>query len=87
MALTLDQIREEALSLPTDDRRHLMDSLWDSFDDEDSEEDAEFTPEYLAELDRRSAEIKDGTAVMIPFDEAMSRISETIRVMQTNRQG
>jgi putative addiction module component (TIGR02574 family) len=86
MPLTLDQLREEALSLPTDDRRHLMDSLWDSFDGEGQEEEAEFTPEYLAELDRRSAEVKDGTAVMIPYDEAMKQIDETIRLIQHNHQ-
>jgi putative addiction module component (TIGR02574 family) len=82
MPLTLDQLREEALSLPTEDRRHLMDSLWDSFEDDDTEEEpseAEFSPEYLAELDRRSAEVANGTAVLIPFDEAMQHISETIR--------
>lgn len=82
MALTLDQLREEALSLPDNDRRNLMDSLWDSFDDDEIEEEsgeAEFSSEYLAELDRRSAEVANGTAVLIPFDEAMKHISETIR--------
>jgi hypothetical protein len=82
MPLTLDQLREEALSLPDEDRRHLMDSLWDSFGDDEMDsgsDGAEFSPEYLAELDRRSAEVANGTAVLIPFDEAMKHISETIR--------
>jgi putative addiction module component (TIGR02574 family) len=86
MSMTLEQLRKEALSLPTDDRRQLMDSLWDSFEGQTSDDEAEFAPEYLIELDRRSADVEKGTAVMIPFDEAMRHISETIRLTQTERQ-
>jgi putative addiction module component (TIGR02574 family) len=82
MPLTVDQIREEALSLPDEDRRHLLDSLWDSFGDDDIEgesDDAEFTPEFLAELDRRSAEVENGTAVLIPYEEVKRHMASLLR--------
>jgi putative addiction module component (TIGR02574 family) len=82
MPLTLDQVREEALSLPEEDRRHLMDSLWDSFGDEDTEDetdDGKFTPEFLAELDRRSAEVENGTAVLIPYEEVKRQMESLLR--------
>jgi hypothetical protein len=82
MPLTLDQLREEALSLPDDDRRHLMDSLWDSFGDdeiEDGPDEAEFAPEFLAELDRRSAEVENGTAVLIPYEEVKRHMETLLR--------
>jgi len=82
MPLTLDQLREEALSLPTDDRRQLMDFLWDSFDGQDLadiDEELEFTPEFLAELERRSAEVDNGTAVLIPYDEVKRHMEGLLR--------
>jgi len=77
MPLTLDQLREEALSLPDEDRRHLIDSLWDSLEDEMDE--GEFTPEFLAELDRRSAEVDNGTAVLIPYEEVKRHMESLLR--------
>jgi putative addiction module component (TIGR02574 family) len=82
MPLVLDQLREEALSLPDDERRHLMDSLWDSVGDDDTEnaqDEAEFTPEFLAELDRRSAEVDNGTAVLIPYEDVKRHMQSLLR--------
>jgi len=74
----LDQLEAQLLSLPEDERLHLVHFLWESLEPESSEQ-AEFSPEYIAELDRRSAEIADGTAVMIPMEVAMQHIDEIIR--------
>jgi putative addiction module component (TIGR02574 family) len=83
MALTeatnpLDQLEAQLLSLPENDRLHLAHFLWESLPPE-YEEQEEFSPEYVAELDRRSAEIAAGTAVMIPMEAAMQHIDEIIR--------
>lgn len=78
MALTMQEIEAVVLSWPEDSRRHLLDVLENSLpaQDEDSED---FSPAYLAELDRRSDQIRRGEAVLVSYDDAMKRISEVIK--------
>jgi putative addiction module component (TIGR02574 family) len=59
-------VLEAALALPEDDRIHLVERLLETLGPEtDIEDEADF----LAELARRSAEIDQGKAEMVPWSE------------------
>ena len=64
-----------AQKLPEQDRLRLIDALWDSVP---PESEAAFSEEWIAEIQRRVAELDAGTAKTIPWsqirDEALGRI-------------
>ncbi len=72
---SFDVILEGAKQLSTGDQMRLIDALW-----EDAPEDAGpfLHPEWEAELERRVAAIRAGTAKTVPWttirDEALARI-------------
>ena len=50
-------------------------------------EDAPLSPEWKAELDRRSRELEDGTVQGVPHDEMIARVRETLRKHSSSKQG
>ncbi|MCF6313547.1 MAG: addiction module protein [Verrucomicrobiales bacterium] len=49
-------------------------------------EDTPLSPEWKAELDRRSRELDDGSVKGIPHDEMIERVRETLRNHSSSKQ-
>ncbi len=67
--VSYEQVKDEALQLPLEDRSRLASRLLESLDDED-----DVSPEWKDEIRRRVKEVKDGTAKMVPHDEVMANV-------------
>jgi putative addiction module component (TIGR02574 family) len=70
MPLTYEQLREEALTLPIDQRLVLADTLYGSANSVDPEATVKFGlhPRWRAELDRRTADFRSGRTQLIPWE-------------------
>ena len=75
-----EQVKDEALQLPLEDRSRLASRLLESLDDDD-----DVSPEWLEEIRRRVNEIKNGTAKMVPHDEVMSNVRERVAKRREDR--
>jgi hypothetical protein len=69
MAHTLEEVREYALQLTSDERGRLADELFDSLR---SDEERRLDLEYAEEIRQRIAEIDSGTADVVDADEAIA---------------
>ncbi|HEY0371869.1 MAG TPA: addiction module protein [Thermoanaerobaculia bacterium] len=81
MARTLEQIRNDALQLPVEDRMQLMEALHDSVM---TAEERDVEQAWIEEAERRYQDWKAGRARGIPGEEVMARLrqkygSESIR--------
>lgn len=65
------KLLEDALKLPAGERADLASCLFASLDQEPA---LPLDPSWDAEIKRRIQEIDNGTAVMIPWEEARKRI-------------
>jgi len=72
---TIDALLADAAQLPVADRLELIDAIWDTLPDEAL---PPLSAEWMAEIQRRSAELAAGTAKTIPWDvvhsEALARL-------------
>lgn len=75
MKLTVEQIAEEALSLPSEARALLADRLVESLD---PAEDKEVRQLWIVEARRRRDEVRSGRVQTIPGDEALARVRKSI---------
>lgn len=73
MSLTVEQIAEEALSLPSEARALLADRLADSLD---PLEEGYTRTLWIDEAMRRRDEVRNGRVQAIPGDEVLSRIRQ-----------
>ena len=64
--MTTKEIIGAALALPEHDRLHLVEELLESLGPEADELDEKA---FLGELQRRSAEVEQGTAALVPWSE------------------
>jgi putative addiction module component (TIGR02574 family) len=71
MALTVEQIVEEALALPSEARALLADRLVESLD---PTEDGDIQQLWIAEARRRRDDVRAGRVQTIPGDEALERV-------------
>jgi putative addiction module component (TIGR02574 family) len=69
---TAEQLLEQALELPKEQRLRLADQLLDSVEGDDSN--LELDPQLRDELVRRLKTIEDGTAVLLDGDEVMREL-------------
>jgi len=65
-----EKILEHALSLPEDERRHLVKALNHSLDTNE----IELSPAWKTEIGRRIADIESGAVKLVPWDEVEARI-------------
>lgn len=65
--MTVDQLEQEALSLPAEQRARLAERLIASLDAE-----AEIEKAWLAEAKRRDAELDSGAVNAIPMEDALA---------------
>jgi putative addiction module component (TIGR02574 family) len=68
--MTVNEIMNAVLTLPRADRGYLAQKLIESLDDEQ-----EFAEGEKAVLDRRSNEIKDGTATPLTLDQLKQQVA------------
>jgi putative addiction module component (TIGR02574 family) len=71
MSRDAGEILKEALTLPSETRAALADSLWDSLD---REVDADAEEAWRKEIQRRLTELDSGAVAAIPWFEARSRL-------------
>jgi putative addiction module component (TIGR02574 family) len=74
--MTVEQIAEEALSLPSEARAQLADRLVESLD---PAEDSYIRKLWSAEALRRRDEIRDGRVQAIPGEEVLARVRQAVR--------
>ena len=73
--MSIDQLMQEALSLPRDLKLQLVTTLLASFDGAD---DAAIQAERLAEAQQRLTEIRNGIAQTIPGEEALAQVRQIL---------
>jgi putative addiction module component (TIGR02574 family) len=74
VALSIEQIKAEAMQLPPEARADLADWLWVSVESRESVQAA-----WDVEIARRIAEIESGTVELIPGEEVFARIDNKLR--------
>ena len=75
MSMTVEQIAEEALSLPSEARALLADRLVESLD---PAEDGHIRQLWAAEALRRRDDVRSGRVKTIPSDEALARVRRAV---------
>ena len=75
MNMTVEQIAEEALSLPIEARALLADRLVESLD---PAEDGYIRQLWVAEALRRRNDVRSGRVKTIPSDEALARVRRAV---------
>jgi len=75
MSLTIEQIAEEALSLPSEARALLADRLVESLD---PAEDGYIHQLWAAEACRRRDDVRSGRVQTIPGDAALAQVRQSI---------
>ena len=75
MSLTVEQIAEAALSLPSEARALLADRLVESLD---PAEDGYIRQLWVAEARRRRDEVRSGRVQTIPGDEALAQVRRSV---------
>lgn len=76
MGMTVEQIAEAALALPSEARAILADRLVESLD---PAEDGTARQLWVAEAIRRRDEVRSGQVQTIPGDEALARVRGAVR--------
>ncbi len=75
MPMTIEQIAEEALALPSEQRALLADRLVESLD---AAEANRLDRLWAAEAKRRRDEVRHGIVQTIPGDEALARVRRSL---------
>jgi putative addiction module component (TIGR02574 family) len=75
MSMTIEQVTEEALALPSEARALLADRLAESLD---PAEDSHIRKLWVAEARRRRDDVRSGRVKTIPSDEAMAKVLRAV---------
>lgn len=78
-----EQLAEEILSLPVEDRAYVRDLLDQSLASEG--DDVGLSPEWIAEIQRRVDEIERGEARTVPWEVVKARLERTILEVRQGR--
>ena len=73
--MTLDQLAEEALTLPNEDRAILAERLVESLDPTD---DADLQAVWGAEAIRRLDDVREGRVQSVSGEEALKRVRQSV---------
>ena len=76
MSTTVEQLAEEAMSLPGESRARLADLLVESLDAETL---TQIDRLWLSEAKRRRDEVRSGDVKTIPGDEALRSVRDSLR--------
>jgi len=83
MSRTFEEVRDEAMALSPEERGNLGEELLDSVE---SDETIEWDHEYAAEIQRRVAEVRAGTAQMVSAEEAIAAAREAVNDVRRTSQ-
>lgn len=75
MSITVEQITEEVLALPSEARALLADRLVESLD---PAEDGYIRQIWMREARQRIEEVRNGTVPTIPGEEALAQVKQAI---------
>lgn len=73
MALTFDQLEQEALALPNEQRAELAKHLWETLD---ATPEPEISDAWRVEVRQRLEELNSGKVTPIPGEDVMRRLIE-----------
>ena len=73
--MSIEQLMQEALSLPTDLRLQLVDTLLASFEDTVDET---IQSEWITEAQKRRDDIRTGVVQPIPGEQALAQVRELL---------
>ena len=76
MSTTVEQLVEQAMTLPGESRARLADLLVESLD---ADALTDIDRLWLAEAKRRRDEVRSGKVKTIPGDEALRRVRDSVR--------
>jgi len=76
MSTTVEQLAEQAMSLPGESRARLADIIVESLDKEAL---TQIDRLWLSEAKRRRDEVRSGKVKTIPGDEALRRVRDSVR--------
>ena len=79
MAITREEILAAAKNMTPAERYDLIEDIRQILDDD------EFTPEQLAEIQRRAEAIDRGDAQSVPAEEVIAELREKLRQMRRRR--
>lgn len=75
LSMTWEQLLEQALQLPSDEKENIARALYENLADEDEDEDpAEVEAAWAEAIQRRVEEIRNGTVETIPADEVFAEM-------------
>lgn len=75
MATTVEELVEQAMTLPSESRARIADLLVESLD---AEELSRIDRLWAAEATRRRDEVRTGQVETVPGEEALSKVSESV---------
>ncbi len=75
MTQTAEEILQQALQLPEEERERIADALLSSLH---GSEETTFDEEWGSEIQRRIAEIDEGKVEMRPWDETLERLQKRL---------
>lgn len=75
MSKTLDQVSQEALALPAEDRARLADQLVESLDAATL---SRYDQLWAVEASRRLAEVRSGAVQTIPGEEVLAEVRRAV---------
>jgi hypothetical protein len=76
MSTTVEQLAEQALSLPAESRAKLADLLVESLDSEDL---GQIEDMWLTEAKRRRDEVRSGQVKTIPGPEGLRKVRDSLK--------
>ncbi|MGV3659413.1 MAG: addiction module protein [Prosthecobacter sp.] len=79
-ALTVESFLEVSEQLPINDQYELLNRLSDRLHGgEEDDNEAALSPEWMAEINRRIAEVEAGTAELIPAEQVLAELRAELR--------
>ncbi len=79
MSAALEQIEQQALALPPQERAQLVDKLWESLGDTTY---PYLSKEWRSEIDRRCGEVDEGKVKMIPGELVMREARRKLKQLR-----
>jgi hypothetical protein len=76
MTTTVEQLAEQAMSLPAESRARLADLLVESLD---ADELGQIDRLWVAEAKRRRDEVRSGRVEAVPGEEALQKVRDVLR--------
>lgn len=76
MSPSLEELEQQVMALPPEQRARLVDKLWESLGDTTV---PYLSDEWRAELERRRRELDEGKVTVIPGDEVMRKARERVK--------